>query len=44
LGDFSPLWAGQAVALGREMPAGQLTKLLAEEADTLVRALGRTSK
>jgi len=44
LGDFSPLWAGQAVALGREMPAGQLTKLLAEEADTLVRALDGISK
>jgi nitronate monooxygenase len=31
-GDFSPLWAGQAAALGRAMPAGQLTKTLAAEA------------
>lgn len=31
LGDFMSLWAGQAVALGREMPAGALTRRLAEE-------------
>lgn len=31
-GDFSPLWSGQAVALGREMPAGELTRKLAAEA------------
>lgn len=31
-GDFSPLWAGQAAGLGREMPAGELTKKLAAEA------------
>jgi nitronate monooxygenase len=31
-GDFSPLWAGQAAALGREMGAGDLTRRLAEEA------------
>jgi nitronate monooxygenase len=36
--DFTSLWSGQAAALGREMPAGELTKLLAQEA--LVR-LGR---
>jgi nitronate monooxygenase len=30
-GDFSPLWAGQAFALGREMPAGELTGTLATE-------------
>ncbi|ONG56086.1 2-nitropropane dioxygenase [Pseudoroseomonas deserti] len=30
-GDFMSLWAGQAAALGREMPAGALTRLLAEE-------------
>ena len=28
-GDFSPLWAGQAAALAKEMPAGDLTRLLA---------------
>ncbi|AWM86812.1 nitronate monooxygenase family protein [Microvirga sp. 17 mud 1-3] len=27
-GDFSPLWAGQAAALGREAPAGELTQQL----------------
>jgi nitronate monooxygenase len=30
--DFSALWSGQAAALGREMPAGDLTRLLAREA------------
>ena len=29
LGDFSPLWSGQAAALGQEMPAGELTRYLA---------------
>ena len=31
-GDFSPLWSGQAAALGRAMPAGELTRQLAAEA------------
>jgi nitronate monooxygenase len=31
-GDFSPLWAGQAAALGRAIPAGELTRKLADEA------------
>ncbi len=30
--DFTPLWAGQAVGLGRAMPAGALTRWLADEA------------
>lgn len=30
-GDFMSLWSGQAAALGRELPAGELTRLLAEE-------------
>jgi nitronate monooxygenase len=30
-GDYSPLWAGQAAALARAMPAEALTRLLAEE-------------
>lgn len=30
--DFVQMWAGQAAHLGREMPAGALTKTLAEEA------------
>lgn len=31
-GDFMPLWSGQAAALAQEMPAGELTRRLAEEA------------
>jgi nitronate monooxygenase len=38
-GDFTPLWAGQAAALGREMPAGELTKRLAAEALTRLASL-----
>ena len=38
-GDFSPLWSGQAAALGRDMPAGELTKVLATEAQALLRRL-----
>ena len=34
-GDFSPMWAGQAAALGRAMPASELTRVLA--AETLAR-------
>lgn len=30
--DFTALWAGQAAALGRAMPAGKLTRQLAEDA------------
>jgi nitronate monooxygenase len=29
--DFTPLWAGQAAGLARELPAGKLTRLLAAE-------------
>jgi nitronate monooxygenase len=36
-GDFSPLWAGQAAALGRAMPARELTLALAAEAEDLMR-------
>ncbi len=36
-GDFTPLWAGQAAALGREMPADALTRKLAEEAMALAK-------
>jgi nitronate monooxygenase len=32
VGDFQPLWAGQAAALGTELPAGELTRRLATEA------------
>jgi len=31
-GDFSPLWSGQAAALTREMPAGELTRVLWRDA------------
>jgi nitronate monooxygenase len=30
--DFTPLWSGQAASLGREMPAGDLTKRFVQEA------------
>ncbi len=42
-GDFSPMWAGQAAGLGRALPAGELTRRLAEEALECVRALGASS-
>lgn len=38
-GDFSPLWSGQAAALGRPLPAGELTRKLAAEAQTLLKGL-----
>jgi nitronate monooxygenase len=38
-GDFSPLWSGQAAALGREMPAGDLTRELGMSALTLLSRL-----
>lgn len=37
--DFSSLWSGQAAALGRSMPAGELTKRLAAEAEARLAAL-----
>jgi nitronate monooxygenase len=39
-GDFSPLWAGQAAALARELGAGELTVALATEAQSLLQRLG----
>jgi nitronate monooxygenase len=38
-GDFTPLWSGQAMRLGREMPAAQLTRTLAEEAQGLLKTM-----
>jgi nitronate monooxygenase len=35
-GGFSPLWSGQAAALGRELPARELTARLAREAQALL--------
>ncbi len=40
-GDFSPLWAGQAASLAREIPAGELTEKLAREAAARLRAFGQ---
>ena len=39
-GDFSPLWAGQAAPLARELGAGELTIALAGEAQSLLKRLG----
>jgi nitronate monooxygenase len=38
-GEFSPLWSGQASALGRELPARELTTRLAREALALMARL-----
>jgi nitronate monooxygenase len=40
-GAFSPLWAGQAAALSRAMPAADLTRHLAEETGERLRHLSR---
>ena len=40
-GDFSPLWAGQAVPLGRALPAGELTRTLAHEALDRMHGFGK---
>jgi nitronate monooxygenase len=38
-GDFSSMWAGQAAALGRELPAREVTIKLATEAQGLMRRM-----
>ncbi|QDZ03006.1 DUF561 domain-containing protein [Nitratireductor mangrovi] len=38
--DFSPLWAGQAAALGRAIPAGDLTRDIVDEAARLLAGRG----
>jgi nitronate monooxygenase len=38
-GEFSPLWSGQAVALGRKLAAGELVRTLAAEAQERMRGL-----
>jgi nitronate monooxygenase len=40
-GDFTPMWSGQAAALGRVMPAAELTRTLAVEALALLRRIGK---
>jgi len=42
-GDFTPMWAGQAAALGRAMPAAELTRTLAVETQALLRRMGNAS-
>jgi nitronate monooxygenase len=42
-GDFSGLYGGQAAALGRELPAGELTALLAKEARDRIRSISRAA-
>ena len=37
--DFSTMWAGQASALGREMPAGELVMTLMDEASAVLKGL-----
>jgi nitronate monooxygenase len=39
-GDFSPMWCGQAAPLGRDLPARELTKSLAAQAQNELRRLG----
>lgn len=43
-GDFSPLWSGQAAALGREIGAAALTRALAAEAQAILQAFGRPGR
>ena len=38
-GDFSPMLAGQAAALGRELPAGALVEVFVSEAQDLMRGI-----
>lgn len=40
-GDFSPLWSGQAAALGCAMPAGEMTQKLIEETREILGRLAR---
>jgi nitronate monooxygenase len=39
LGDFTPLWSGQAGGLARELPAAELTERLATETLEKLRSL-----
>jgi len=38
-GDFSGMWAGQAAALGRELPARELTLRLVQETQALMQRM-----
>ena len=39
--DFSPLWSGQSALLARDLPAGELVRLLTAELDELARTMSR---
>lgn len=41
--DYTNLWAGQSIKLGRELPAGDLTRALADEAILRMNQLGACS-
>jgi nitronate monooxygenase len=41
--DFVPLWSGQSARLGRELPAGELTRMLAESALAKLKTLSSVS-
>jgi nitronate monooxygenase len=41
--DFTPLWSGQAARLGRDLPAGELTKQLAAETLEKLKSLQTTT-
>jgi nitronate monooxygenase len=43
LGDFSPLWAGQAASLSRVLPAAELTRQLGSAALDVLRSLGQAA-
>jgi nitronate monooxygenase len=43
-GDFSPLWSGEAAALGRELPAGEVVRRLAQESLARMREISRAAK
>jgi nitronate monooxygenase len=38
--DFVAMWSGQSATLGRELPAGELTRRLAAETLTRLKTLG----
>lgn len=41
-GDFTPMWSGQAMRLGRELPAAELTRRLAEETQARLKTIAVT--
>jgi nitronate monooxygenase len=43
-GDFSPLWSGEAAALGRELPAAEVLKAFAQESIARMREISRAAK